>query len=272
MGSNVHYWVYNADKPDTIVMIHGFRGNHYGLHDIVAMLPEYRIVIPDLPGFGLSTPFRNGHHHDIAGYTAFAEEFIRRLGLEHPTLLGHSFGTIVAASVAARSPQLIDRLILVNAIASPALGGPRTIMSHGAKLYYRIGAALPERAGRALLSSKLMVQATSSLLAKTKDKQLRADIHRHHHKHFSTFQTREALLEAFDASIRHTVLDYASDIAMPTLLIAGAADDIAPLKGQHVLERLLPDAQLVVVDQVGHLIHREAPKQAAEAITTFLNQ
>ena len=271
LGSDVHYWVYNEDKPHTIVMVHGFRGTHQGLHDIIRTLPEYRIIIPDLPGFGNSTPM-NDERHDILGYTKFITAFVRQMQFAgKPTLLGHSFGSIVAASVVASSPELFDKLILVNAIASPALKGPRKIGSLGAKLYYRIGARLPERAGRALLSSRSMVKLTSTLLTKTKDKALRADIHRHHLRHFSSFQTRQTLLEAFNASIEQTAADYAGDIHLPTLLIAGAIDDIAPLRGQLELEQLLPNARLVVVQDVGHLIHREAPKEAAEAIRSFLN-
>lgn len=270
LGSDVRYWVYHNDKPHTIYMIHGFRGTHHGLLDIIRALPDYRIVIPDLPGFGDSTPMTSDRH-DIAGYTKFVQQFVHELQpKEKPTLLGHSFGSIVAASVAANSPELFDKLILVNAIASPALKGPRKILSLGAKLYYRAGGALPERAGRRLLGSRAMVKVTSVLLTKTKDSALKADIHRHHLRHFSSFQTRKALLEAFDASIENTATDFAPYIQLPTLLVAGAVDDVAPLKGQLEIEQLLPIARLVVVQDVGHLIHREAPKEAAEAISSFL--
>lgn len=271
LGSDVHYWAYNQDRPHTIVMVHGFRGTHHGLQDIIRALPEFKIIIPDLPGFGDSTPMTE-RRHDIAGYAQFVIEFVRQMKFtEKPTLLGHSFGSIVAAHVVGDQPQLFDKLILINAIATPALKGPRKVGSQAAKLYYQLGAALPEHAGRKLLGSKVVVQLTSSMLAKTKDKALRADIHRHHHKYFSSFQTRGALLEAFNASIAHTVTEYALDIHIPTLLIAGAIDDIAPLKGQFELERRIPEAQLIVIQDVGHLIHREAPKEAAEAIKSFLN-
>jgi pimeloyl-ACP methyl ester carboxylesterase len=269
LGSEVRYWVYNPGATRTLVMIHGFRGNHHGLHDIIQRLPEVRVIIPDLPGFGESTPMTR-RQHDINGYRDFVGEFITQLGLEKPALLGHSFGSIIAASFAATSPQRISKLILINSIATPALKGPRTVFSYGAKLFYQIGAALPERAGRALLSNRLVVLGTSQLLAKTKDKALRRDIHQHHIQHFSSFQTRDALLQAFDASISHTVLAFAPHIHVPTLLVAGARDDIAPSSGQYELERQLPDARLLVIPDVGHLIHREAPRAAAEAITQFL--
>lgn len=271
LGSDVRYWVFHPDKPKTIVMIHGFRGTNHGLHDIIRALPNYRIVIPDLPGFGESTPMAKTPH-DISGYTEFVRQFIDELKLtEKPALLGHSFGSIITASFAAAHGDMIEKLILINAIATPALKGPRAISSFGAKLYYRIGAKLPERAGRALLSSKTMVKATSVVLTKTKDKALKKDIHRHHLRHFSSFHNRDTLLEAFNASINHNVSEYAEYIHVPTLLIAGALDDIAPVEGQIQLTKKLPDSRLVIVEHVGHLIHREAPSDAAEAISEFLN-
>lgn len=270
LGSDVHYWIFNPAQKKTMVMIHGFRGSHHGLHDIITHLPDFRIIIPDLPGFGESPPMTD-QKHDIEGYATFIEQFVQKLKLDKPTLLGHSFGSIVAACVAARSPHLFSKLILINPIASPALKGPRTVFSYGAKLYYWLGAALPEKAGRALLSNRLVVLTTSQLLAKTKNKVLRADIHQHHLEHFSTFQTRNTLLETFNASINHTTADYAVHLHMPTLLIAGSADDIAPLASQYELERQIPDARLLVIQKVGHLIHREAPREAGEAITRFLN-
>jgi len=271
LGSDVHYWIFNPDQRQTIVMIHGFRGTNHGLHDIIRALPEYRIIIPDLPGFGTSTPMTEAPH-DIAGYSEFVRQFIQRLNLtEKPALLGHSFGSIVTAHFAATHGELINKLIMINTIASPALKGPRAISSLGAKLYYRIGAKLPERAGRALLSSKAMVKATSVVLTKTKDKDLKKDIHRHHLEHFSSFQNRDTLLEAFNASISHTARDYAEHIHVPTLLIAGELDDIAPVAGQRALQRALPEGKLVVIPNVGHLVHREAPTQAAAAITEFLS-
>jgi pimeloyl-ACP methyl ester carboxylesterase len=269
-GSNACYWIFNPKQKKTIVMVHGFRGNHFGLQDIYALLTDFRIIIPDLPGFGESTPMRT-QPHDVEGYSTFIEELIRELKLEKPALLGHSFGSIIAASVAARSPQLVGKLILVNPIASPALQGRRTFWNYSTKLYYQLGAALPEKPGLALLSSRAIVRLTSFLLTTTKDKKLRRDIFQHHLRHFSSFQSRDVLLEAFDASIAHTVLDYASNIHMPTLLIAGGADDIAPLHAQQKLEHQLLDAQLVSIPNVGHLIHREAPAKAAKAIIVFLS-
>ncbi len=268
-GSDVAYWIFNEHQPTTIVMVHGFRGTHHGLQAIIDELPEFRIIIPDLPGFGESTPMTE-YQHDIAGYSASIIQFMRALQLDQPVLLGHSFGSIIAAHIAAYEPQSISKLILINAIATSPLKGPRKLLGKLTSSYYWLGRRLPEGAGHALLASPIITFSTSVIMAKTKDKQLRKAIHKSHLTHFSTFQSRDSLHEAFQASISSTALDYASLITAPTLLIAGEIDDIAPLKGQYVLEKRIANARLVTLPKVGHLIHHETPQQAAQAIKQFL--
>ncbi len=56
---------------------------------------------------------------------------------------------------------------------------------------------------------------------------------------------------------------------MPTLLVAGERDDIAPVAAQHVLAGRFPDARLVVVPGTGHLTHYEAPAAVATAVSEF---
>ena len=268
-GSAVKYWTFNDDQPTTIVMVHGFRGTHEGLQKIIDQLPQYRIIIPDLPGFGESTPMQ-AHEHDIPGYTAFLSEFLKKIAPSQPILLGHSFGSIVAAHLAAMQPNLISKLILLNPIAASPLKGPRIIFAQLTRAYYWLGCTLPERSGQALLGSKGIVMITSIALAKTKDPVLRRAIHRSHLQNFSTFQNRDVIAQSFRASVTATAADRAEAITMPTLLIAGSIDDVAPAKGQYLLEKRLPNARLVMLKDIGHLIHHEAPREAAQAIDSFL--
>lgn len=164
--STVRYWTYNPNGEQTILMIHGFRGDHHGLEDIVAELPKtWRVIVPDLPGFGASSEFRGDHN--IENYTQFLHEFIQKTTKQPVYLLGHSFGSIITAHYAAEHPSVVKKLILINPIASPALKG---IFSHLTVLYYWLGNKLPKRAGYGLLRSKAIVLTMSTLLAKRKIK------------------------------------------------------------------------------------------------------
>jgi len=258
-----------ADAPRTLVVVHGFRGDHHGLEPVVAHLPELRIIAPDLPGFGASEPLPD-RAHDIEGYAAWLDALLVALGVRGTAvLLGHSFGSIVVAGALAGGVPA-PRSVLINPIGQPALEGPRGILTRGAVAFYRLGAVLPRRAGFALLRSRAITRVMSVSMAKTRERSLRRWIHEEHDRYFSGFANRDVLLEAFRASVSHDVSDYAAQVRVPTLLIAAEEDDITPLPAQHRLVRLFPDARLVVVPEVGHLVHYEAPAAAARAIREFL--
>lgn len=268
LHGTVFYTYNNNPKLPVIIMIHGFRGTHHGMDLIAKKLNNHTVIVPDLPGFGETVPLEN--EHTIKNYVTWLNKFIIGLNLSKPPiLLGHSFGSIITAHYATEYPDTIEKLILVNPIGSPALKGPKAIMTRLALVYYWLGRKLPEKLATALLSSKPIVMIMSNTMAKTSNKELRSFIHNQHLTHFSSFTNRQVVAEAFDASVRNTVRDVADKINLPTLLIAGDIDDITPLPKQHELSKIFPSAQLHVIKGVGHLTHYETPDAVADAIENF---
>jgi pimeloyl-ACP methyl ester carboxylesterase len=268
LGSTTRYWEYGPrDRPVDLVLVHGYRGDHHGLEPIVSYLPGLHIVSPDLPGFGASTAM--SRTHSIDGYVAWLAALLDALGLTGTTLLGHSFGSIVVSrALAAGLPS--PRVILVNPIAVDAMSGAGRIVLPLTRLYFRIGRALPERAAHLWLGNRLTTYGMSLMLARTKDRRLRRWIHEEHGRFFGRFSDPATLAEGYDASMSTNVIAAAPALTMPTLIVAGDVDSIAPLEGAQRLAALLPDARLVVLHGVGHLIHYEKPAEAAAAIRDFL--
>ena len=268
LGSTVRYWEYGpTDRPVDLLLVHGFRGDHHGLEPIVSNLPGLRIVSPDLPGYGVSTAMPR--KHTIAAYEQWLRAFVEALGLVGTPVLGHSFGSIVVSHAIAAG--LVPRaVVLVNPIAANATSGPDRIMMPIVKLYFRIGRALPHRAADFWLAIPLATRIMSWKLAKTKDKTLRRWIHEEHLRYYSGYSDPKTLSEGYEASVSTDVMAVAANLTMPTLIVAGALDSIAPLVHQRELVKLLPDGKLVVIEGVGHLVHYEAPAEAAAAIVAFL--
>lgn len=267
-GGSTAYWTYGPDDAaTTVIAVHGFRGEHHGLESVLAFLPELRVIVPDLPGFGESAPLP-GRRHDLGEYAGWLSDFTAATA-PGAVILGHSFGSIVAAAAVAGGLET-PRLILVNPIGAPALEGPKGIMTRLAVLYYALGAKLPPRIGTALLRNRVIVRVMSITMAKTRDPELRRFIHDQHDTYFSRFSDRDVLHDAFVASVSHDVREFAPSIDVPTLLIAAQRDDITPIEAERKLVRLFPDASLVEIAQVGHLIHYETPAEAAGAIRRFL--
>jgi pimeloyl-ACP methyl ester carboxylesterase len=98
------------------------------------------VIVPDLPGFGRSEALPGTH--DTAAYARFVLHSLEALGLGPETvLLGHSFGSVIAARFAAEHPGRTAALVLVNPICEPPLrragrlaSGPRTLLRRGARL------------------------------------------------------------------------------------------------------------------------------------------
>ncbi|MCP2637025.1 alpha/beta hydrolase [Microbacterium sp. HD4P20] len=268
LGGSTAYWQYGPANADiTIVAVHGFRGEHHGLEPVVAHLPGIRVISPDLPGFGETAPI-TGRTHDLALYSEWLRAFAGAVA-PGAVILGHSFGSIVVAAAVAEGLDT-PRVILVNPIGAPALEGPRGLLTRLAIFYYWAGARLPRRLGDALLRNGLIVRVMSVTMAKTKDPGIRRFVHDQHDTYFSRFSDRDVLHDAFVASVAHDVREFAPRIAQPTLLVAAQRDDITPIEAERRLATMFPDAMLVEIPDVGHLIHYETPAPAADAITRFL--
>lgn len=267
-GSDTHWWTYSAGvNAPTIVLIHGFRGDHHGLELFACALSEYTVIVPDLPGFGSSSPFENGSH-GIEDFGNWLREFLAHTGTTSAPVLGHSFGSIVVAC-GLRGERKAP-IVLVNPIAQPALEGPNRVATRVASLWYEIGARIPVKQGLAMLSWPVMVRAMSVLMSKTKDKPLRRWIHSQHDMYFSSFMDREALLGAYHASVSANVGQFAPEISAPTLLIAAELDDITPVSVQHQLQGKFPNADIHVIPGSGHLVHYEEPILVAQHIREYL--
>ena len=271
LGSDTHYWVYGPeDAATTIAIAHGYRGEHHGLEPVVAHLRDVRIVSPDLPGFGESSAMTEAKH-DIAGYAAWYAAFLDALGINGTAIvLGHSFGSMITSYAVANELVSTPALILVNPIAASALDGPSKIRTQGTVVYYRLAMVLPERAGHWLLDNWLVIRFMSLSLAKTKDKALRRFIHDQHHTYFGRFSDRTTVVEGFEASISTDVTAVAAEIPVRTLLIGAELDLITTVAQLETLRDEMADATLHVIPDVGHLIHYEKSREAAEMIVEFL--
>lgn len=268
LGSRTRYWEYGPrDRPVDLVLVHGFRGDHHGLESVVSQLPGLRIVSPDLPGFGASTAMDGTH--SVEGYGVWLGAFLEALDLVGTPLLGHSFGSIVVAhAVAGGLPA--PKVILVNPIAADAMSGAYRVLVPLTRLYFHVGRIMSPRVATFWYGLPPVTRIMSLALVRTRDKAVRRWIHDEHRRSFAAVGDVRALAESYDASLSTNVIAAAAGLTMPTLLIAGEEDHVAPIEGTRRLADLVPHVELVVLTGVGHLIHYEKAREAAAAIRDFL--
>lgn len=290
------YWQYGKGMNDgtfpggsyPVLLVHGFRGDHHGLEIIanylLKLMPNVSIISPDLPGFGRSgdLPESAPGEDSINAYVAWLQDFVERtnpLGLPLH-VVGHSFGSILTSAFAAAHPASLTRLSLINPISEPALEGRQRVASRLASLYYRAGAALPEKIGYPLLRSQLITRLSSEVMMRTKDRAMRRFINGQHAAYFGSFGSRRGVLSAYEASIAHTAAEYAAAIRVPVQMLVAEDDDLGTPETARAMYATLtsrnlpapsaaPRERLDMIPEVGHLIHYETPHLAAELIADF---
>lgn len=270
-GCQSVYFEYPAEEANaaTLVMIHGYRGNHRGLEAIAAGLSKYRVLIPDLPGFGESSPL--GIKHSVEAYSDWLHGFLKALQIDQTAhLMGHSFGSLVVGFYATQhTPRSVS---LVNPVSTPALEGPRAALTNLTKVYYALASSAPRFIGEWLLRNRVAVMAMSVVMAKTKQRPLRRWIHNQHLSNFSDFASVEVATEGYDASISTDLSKLAQRINAPVLVVAATLDDITDIESQRRVSQLYPNATYREIENVGHLVHYEAPEQAARLISEFVDR
>ncbi|ANY05690.1 alpha/beta fold hydrolase [Pseudonocardia sp. HH130630-07] len=269
-GSRTAVYAYGPPDAPAVLAVHGFRGTHLGLEPLARALAArgLRVLVPDLPAAGASTPLPG--RHDVDGHAAWLLALSERLGTP-PVLLGHSFGSVVVGAAVARGIGH-RAVVLVNPIATDPLAANRRGAVAVTRLYYGLVRRLPARPARALLAHRLVAVLTSELMATSTDRGHRRWMRAEHVRQADMFAGRDPVLEAFAASTDATVRDHAGAFGAPTLLVAGERDDLGPVPAQEALAALVPDGSLVVLPRVGHLIHFEATEEAADAVAGWLPQ
>ncbi len=121
-GARIHYL--DKGSGPAIVILHGLGGQmgNFTYALLERLTGEFRVILMDRPGSGYSTRAR-GATGRLTEQAATVAEFIRRLGLERPLLVGHSLGGAIALGVALDHPEVISGLALI----APLTHVPRNV-------------------------------------------------------------------------------------------------------------------------------------------------
>ena len=256
----------NTDTAETIVLLHGTSASlHTWQGWTEALSAEYCVVSMDLPGFGLTGPFVNKTtEYTSANYASFVIEVLDKLNLDKVILAGNSLGGKIAWRMAALYPERVSKLILVNAVGYPAT--PKSIpIGFRLASYPALKPILRNILPRNVVKKSILsVYADDSkvddaLVDRYYDLSLRAG-------------NRGALsdrLREFD-----NVEDQAQikQLALPTLIMWGAKDDLIPVENAELFHRDIANSQLKIFDNLGHVPHEEDPVTSVAVVKAFLAQ
>jgi len=210
----------------------------------------------DQPGYG-GTPAVEPY--DLEQVSAALQRLIESLGSEPVVLVGHSMGGFIAQEACARFPQLVKALVL--GFTSPSFGGGSQEFVD--KFIAARIAPLDAGLGMADIAAKLMPTMRGSMsLAEglAQAERIMGAIPP------ATYRKAVQLLTTFDRRAQLPA------IAVPTLLVAGSDDRVAPASVMERMAQRIPGAEFVLLEGCGHLGPMDQPDAFNQALGDFLER
>jgi len=261
--TRLHYWELAGPAARTVVLLHGLGGDHHGLQRCAEVLQGWRVVVPDLPGSGLSPELPG--RHDLAGHADALESLRRHLQVEQVSLVGHSFGAAIALAYARRHPGRVGRLVLLQ----PVTGTSGTPAGTLATRYTQLAGLLPDALFRRVLGAAPVVRLSNGSIMTTRDRAVRRAVDDQDRLNYRRMSVR-AFKETAAALRTAAVVDLVPSRPVPTLVVAGDRDVVVPRRTAAALAARLPGARLLVVPG-GHLLPMEDPAATGRIVLDFLS-
>jgi pimeloyl-ACP methyl ester carboxylesterase len=217
-----------------VVLVHGLGDSSASLLGAVrALAPDHRVYALDLPGFGRSAGPADGL--EVAALGDAVAAWLAAMGLSNATVVGSSTGCQVVAQLAARHPERVARVVLDGPTLAPQVrSGARLLLAWLRNLRH----VPPWQSARAVRS----LVALGAARARRTLRRVLAD----------------------------RIEDALPRIGVPTLVIHGARDAIAPGRWAGEVTRRLPAGRLHVVPNVAHGVGTLAPRAFAAAVYHFV--
>ena len=252
-GYTVRYLDYGAADAKTLILLHGIGASAERWSRVIPGLSKYfHLIIPDIIGFGYSD--KPAVEYTMDFFVDFLKVFLDDLRISKASIIGSSFGGHVATEFAIRFNRMIEKLVLVSPAGMMKTSTPtldRYIMAALYPVYEHVYEAFREMA------------------------------------YDSEYAVNEEIVMDFVNRMRLTNAKYAfmstvlgiryasklngrlSNIVAPTLLVWGEQDKMIPLQYARQYEEI-PESQLVVIKNCGHIPHIEKPTRFSDILVRFL--
>jgi pimeloyl-ACP methyl ester carboxylesterase len=268
-GARVHYRDQGPPGAPTLVLLHGSNSSLQTWVPWVSRLSgAFRVVSLDLPGHGLTGPVP-GDQYSPDAMAAFVDAFRTKLGLSHFYLAGNSMGGNVSVRYTLAHPEVVDKLILVDASGINHLLPPdrqprlpigmriiRTpVLGRIAGLFTPRG--IVERSTRAVFVDQTVVTPEM--------------VDRYYELLLYPGNRRATRLRA-EAPIDTTLSDRLGQIKAPTLILSGQSDTLVPVEAARMYHQLIVGSSLKEYANVGHIPMEEIPDVTARDVAAFLGE
>jgi len=260
-GMNVHYQ--RKGKGHPLILVHGFSGQVWNWRAWMKELPnDFELIAMDLPGFGLTGP------HPKRAYSTemsikFLDDFLTKIGVDTFHIAGNSMGGGIAWAYTLAHPERVKKLVLVDASGYPRDSKQTKTISGFKILQYKfLHGLITKITPRSIIKQSLEGTYVDQKFANEKEVDLYMDMIRRE-------GNRQVLIDRTKTPRKNRSGEI-KNIQHPTLIMWGDKDIIIPVSNAQKFHQDLPNSELVIYPNVGHLPMDEVGAQSAKDVRQFL--
>ncbi|MCY4525374.1 MAG: alpha/beta hydrolase [Anaerolineaceae bacterium] len=241
-------WV-AAGEGRPLVLLHGWGASLQLMWPLAERMATggFRVYVPDFPGFGNSE--RPKRPWSLREYSNFVLEFLKVQKLDRVDLAGHSFGGRVCLMLGTDHPNRIGKMLLFNAAG---LRQPQPLH------------------GRARLKAYQVLRSSMRRVGLTRTEVRLAQWYRQRFASPDYRAAESVMRPTFLRIVNEDMRPFAARVQPPTLLFWGDQDEETPLWMGRELEKLIPDAGLIVWEGAGHYSYLDRLADTTRVALHFL--
>ncbi|MCD5375254.1 alpha/beta hydrolase [Candidatus Gracilibacteria bacterium] len=230
-----------GNKQGVLVFLHGWMQDGKSFEAIFEILEEQNIpyVSLDLPGFGGSA-LRHGDM-SVEEYGDIAVEFIEKLGLLNPVLVGHSFGGRISIYLGSFYKN-VEKIVLIGAAGIAPKMNPMRL------LVVKIGKGIFSLPGLSGVGKNIKKSVSAS-----------------------DYTGAGKMTQIYRNTISNDLQHYMQNITIPTLMVWGKEDDQVTVEEAKIMHKHMINSDLHVLEGT-HFIHQEKAQQVCSMILDFIKK
>ncbi len=257
--NGVHTHFRRQGAGEALLLIHGFGSSTYTWRGVMdSLAKDFEVTAIDLPGFGLSQALNTTP--TVEAYSDFINDFVQTLGLTDAILMGNSFGGEISWRFALKYPQRARALILLDAAGYPH-EGPAIFKLLRVPLLGELIAGI---------NAKWIVRQNLRQVFVNDDLVTEAVVDNYYYRLLKEGNRETVLARARMKS--DTLYKALPQIQQPTLIIWGENDAWIPAEFARRFAADIPQSQLVILSNCGHVPQEEKPKEVAKLAREFYRE
>lgn len=244
---------YQKGRGKALLLLHSLLNTAYSFrHVYEALSVKHKVIMPDLLGCGYSSKPED-FDYTLKSYAEYLKQLLEHLKVKKCAIGGVSGSGAIALQFAVMFPEMVERIVLVDALGLPAV---RKGVSRG---------GLPVRGN---VNNKEIVMRL--YLSQFHNPDVVTDEER---EHIAELAVAESVPECTNKIIQANGdfgVQGLEKLKIPTLVVWGERDPVLPKVLAENFTNVLPDSRFVMIPESGHLPHEESPEDFNTVVLDFL--